>query len=389
VLLRVLTLALVLIAAPPARAALAPAEQIAALNAQREANGIPGDVVEVPGWTEGCRRHMAYIAANGGVLTHEEDPSLPGYTPDGAQTGRRSVITPLEDAFNAQGNAFEFAPLHLMQVLAPALTRMGVWGGCATTSPGYDRRAARPALFTYPGDGATSVYAFEQASELPFAPGDFVGLPQGTTTGPHLLVMALGTGPGRITGAGLIGPSGPVAIRSVDNLTPGLEGYMPPGGMIIPVSPLESGSYKAVATFQPGTGPALSAAWTISTNEPPPATVGSSSPAYTGVTLRLDKPRAAGRSVRFRLLASPSLVGRRASITTYRTLRSCARGTCRERRQGRRLRSVIGRLAVRQTITAPRPGKGRSIKVEVQTQAFERAGVSYAAGLAAGRWSGA
>jgi hypothetical protein len=386
--LRVLTLALVLLAAVPADAATEPAAQIAALNAQREANGIPAGIVEVPAWTEGCRRHMAYIAANGGVLTHEESASAPGYTPDGAETGRRAVITPLEDAFDAQGNAFEFAPLHLMQTLAPALTRMGVWGGCATTSAGYDRTAARPSLYTYPGNGATSVYQFETASELPFVPGDFAGLPQGTTTGPHLLVMALGTGPGHITGAGLIGPSGPVEIRSVDNLTSGLEGYMPPGGMIIPVRPLQDGSYKAVVTFQPAAGGAvLSSAWTFATNEPPAATVGSSSPASAGVSLRLDKPRPAGRSVAFRLLASPSLVGRRASITAYRLVRSCRRGTCRERQLGRRLRWAVGRLGATQTISVPRPGKGRAIKVVVQTRAFERAGVSYAAGLAIGRWS--
>lgn len=373
----------VLTCAPAAHAATGSAAQIAALNAQRADNGIPAGIVEVPAWSEGCRRHMAYIAANGGTLTHEESPSAPGYTHEGAQAGRHSVLTPLADAFNAHGNAFEFAPLHLMQVLSPALSRMGVWGGCATTSPGYDRRAARPALYTYPGDGATDVYPSMRATEMPFVPGDFVGLPQGTTTGPHIYLLPHGVGYGRITGAVVAGPAGPVQIRAVDNATQGLAAYMPPGAIIIPVAPLAAGHYRVTATFTPRGGAPLTRSWGFSAAAPAVApTVGSS---IAGVELRLDRPKRAGRNVRFRLLAGASLVGRRATITTTRVARSC--GTCRERRVGRRLRSVIGRLAASQTVTAPRPARGRTIRVVVQTAPFQNAGVSYSAGLAVGRWA--
>ena len=105
------------------------------------------------------------------------------------------------------------------------------------------------------------------------------------------------------------------------------------------------------------------------------------------MALRLERPRPAGRSVTFTLLAGQSLVGRRARITMYRVVRSCAGGTCRERVQGRRLRSVIGRLALTQRVTAPRPAKGRAIKVIVETQPFQVGSLSYAGGLAVGRWA--
>jgi hypothetical protein len=392
-----------LLAAVPADAAAAasPADQIAALNAQRAAHGIPAGIVEIPAWSEGCRRHMEYIAANGGVPTHEEISDHAGYSSDGAEIGRRAVITPLPEAFTPAANAFESAPLHLMQTLAPALSRMGVWGGCATTNLGYDRAAGSPAVFTYPGNGVTGFYVSEVAYELPKTPGDFVGLPQGTTTGPHILVMTLGTKPGRIASATLTGPAGPLDIRTVDNETGGLEGYMPPGGMIIPVAALaQATTYTASATFQPhggGVKDALTSTWSFTTVRPappvapaasPPAVVASQPPPAVATSLQLSHPRAAGRGVRFTLRADPRLVGQRAVVTIYRVARSCAGGTCRDRQKGRKLMSAIRRLAARQSLTAPRPTKGRAIVVLVQTKPFQRAGIGFAASQAVARWAG-
>lgn len=371
-----------------ARAATPTAQQIAALNVQRVANGIPAGIVEVPAWTQACHEHMDYIADNGGVLTHDEDPSKPGYTPEGAAIGNRSVLTPLADAFDARGNAFEFAPLHLMQTLEPALTKMGVWGGCATTLPGFDRKTSRPLLFTYPGNGANDVYVAEKAAELPFVPGDFAGLPQGTTTGPYLLVMSLGTDRGTITSARLASPAGPVAIRTVDNTTDTVGLYMPPGGMIIPISPLaRDTTYTASVTFQaPGAAP-LSRTWTFDTTVPgPPATSGGD--LTLPATLSLVRPHTRGRSVAFTLLAAGPLVGRRAAITTVHLARRCAAGRCRDVRSGHVLRSVLGSLAANQTITAPRPARGRTIEVRVRTQPFESAGLSYPASVAVVRFTG-
>ncbi len=146
------------------------------------------------------------------------------------------------------------------------------------------------------------------------------------------------------------------------------------------------------ATFVPSGGVALSRTWGFNAAAPrpataPAATTGSSAIAVTGVVLRVDNPRPSGRSVRFRVLAGASLVGRRATVTTYRVVRRCAGGTCRDRQHGKRLRSVIGRLAARQTIVAPRPARGRAIKVVVQTQPYASGGLSHAAGYAVSRWS--
>nr|MBA3746659.1 hypothetical protein [Solirubrobacterales bacterium] len=248
-------------------------EQITALNAQREAHGIPAGIVERPDWSEGCRRHMEYIAANGGTLTHEEQPDRPGYTVNGAMIGPRSVLSPEVEAFGAAGNAFETAPLHLMQVLAPALTQMGVWGGCATTSLGYSRKPAKAELFSYPGDGVGGVRESEIAAEAPFVPGDLVGLPMGTTTGPHVYVMSFGTGPGYLQSATIDGPGGPLELRVVDNETPRLEGLMPPGGILIPVAPLAaSATYNAAVTFQPREGgQPLTRRWSFSTGGAAPS----------------------------------------------------------------------------------------------------------------------
>ncbi len=393
----------------PASAAAAPAaEQIAALNAQREANGIPGGIVEQPDWSEACRRHMAYIAANGGELTHEEQPGKPGYTEDGALAGLRSVLSADPTAFGPQGNSFETAPLHLMQTLAPALSKLGVWAGCATTGLGMDRAAARPALFTYPGDATTGVARSTTASEMPFVPGDFVGLPQGTTTGVHLFVMSLGTAPGRLESAALSGPSGPVAIRTVDNSTPRLVGFMPPGGIIVPVAPLDDdASYTASATFQPDDGAPLSRTWSFGTGSAAPrasadaaeqsaataATAATAAAATTTTTvvlapaLRLSKARPSPRSVAFTLSVDRALVGRRARLSLQRLVRVCDGDVCRNRPLGRRTTTVIGRLAARQAVTTPRPATGRAVRVIVQTQAFTRGGVSHPAARVSGRWS--
>lgn len=256
---------------PAPASAQSSAEQVANLNAQRAAHGIPAGIVERPDWSEACRKHEAYQEQNGGELTHDEDPSRPGYTEDGAWAGSNSVLTGTPTAFNDTGNAFEHAPIHLMQTLAPPLSEMGVSGGCATTFPGYNRPGG-PVLFSYPGNGTTGHYFEETARELPFVPGDFVGLPEGTTTGPHLYVMSLGTPRGRLTGAVMAGPSGAVEVRTVDNSTEELGSYLPPGGIVIPVRPLAPRqTYTATASFAPDDGsPPLSLQWSFSTRGLPP-----------------------------------------------------------------------------------------------------------------------
>jgi hypothetical protein len=264
----------------PASAHVATASQaIAALNAQRTANGIPGGIVENPDWTKGCANHNAYMAANPdqwSVNPHDEDSSKPGYTPEGQFAARNAVLASGDGNFDAADkNPWESAPIHLMQLLGPALSSTGYAdhpGACMVTWPGYQRSAPEPVVYAYPGDGAT-IYTHEVAYEQPFTPGEFVGLPAGADTGPYIYVLVhSGTmgGRGKITAASLTGPDGAVEVRSVDNSTENDKGslgpYLPAGGMVIPVKPLKPGTtYSASVTFVTFGNATLTKSWSFKT----------------------------------------------------------------------------------------------------------------------------
>jgi hypothetical protein len=232
---------------------------VEALNAQRAANGIPGDVRENAEWSASCADHVAYMTATR-RLTHTEDPASPSYTASGSWAAENSVLA--AGAGWQDGDLFPDAPLHLIQLLSPELHEIGVAedGGylCITTWPGYRGTGLRkPTVFTYPGDGATGVLPSEAARELPFTPGDFVGLPQGTATGIDLMVFTEGLAhPGRahIVAAALRGPDGRVTVKTVDRTTPTVGAYLPPGsGFVIPVAPLRPGTaYRATVRFAGG-----------------------------------------------------------------------------------------------------------------------------------------
>ncbi|MBV8953945.1 MAG: hypothetical protein JO179_07395 [Solirubrobacterales bacterium] len=235
-----------------ARAATA-REMLARLNAQRSANGIPAGITENAAWSADCASHDHYMALNH-VLTHDERAGNPGYTAGGAFAGKNAVLS--ESADWDSGNPYEYAPLHLDQLLAPRLLRLGSADAegfsCTTTFPGWTRAAPRePTVHTYPGDGA-SIYASEVAHELPWTPGDLVGLGQPSRTGPALIVLA--DAPAQtpidnsatLTAASVTGPTGAVEVRTVDGTTALPQGgsfatlapYIAPGGFIIPVRPL-------------------------------------------------------------------------------------------------------------------------------------------------------
>ncbi|HEY8583314.1 MAG TPA: CAP domain-containing protein, partial [Capillimicrobium sp.] len=250
------------------------------LNADRQRHGLPAGVVERPDWTAACQQHVAYMDANDIWADHGTDLGKPGATPEGAWAGRNSVLGDRWEA-SAPGpevlrdgawtpepfTVYLDAPIHRMQLLAPALAELGAFDRCQTTWPGYTRPTPAPQLFTVPGDRYGYMPYEERALELPFVPGDFVGLPAGTTTGPHMFVMALGTARGHLASASLTGPEGPVEVRTVDNSTPDIGGYLPPGGVIIPVQPLQPLSdYTAAATFVDRKGVSLSRTWSFRTD---------------------------------------------------------------------------------------------------------------------------
>jgi hypothetical protein len=258
------------VAAGAARAAgtVTSADATRYLNEQRADNGIPAGIVDNPAWDTGCADHLVWEEENPSAANpHQETSGSPGYTPDGAAAGNNSVLAVGADWAQSPAypwdevNPWEMAPIHLMQLLSPDLSSTGwaddgtdicmiSWGGFKRPSP------AAPQLLTYPGAGTNFIYPSEVAAEWPFTPGDFVGLPDGTTTGPYLFVFGYGTGRGAITAASLTGPTGPVEVKTVDDTTTGADGdlgaYLPAGGMIIPVSPLVPGAtYRASVTFAP------------------------------------------------------------------------------------------------------------------------------------------
>ncbi len=259
-------------------------EAIDLLNAQRSANGLPASIVENPDWSSGCRQHLAYLDRNPDQWNsnaHDEEPGAPGFTASGREAAQSSVLDQLNGYAATRGsNPWESAPVHLMQLLAPALSVTGYAdtpGGCMWTFPGYQRVGPEPpVLYTYPGDG-TTIYPSMRADEEPFTPGEFVGIPRSTSTGPHLYVLPLGQDEGatrgRIVSASLTGPSGPVEVRTVDNTTAGSRGdvgsLMPSGGIVIPVRPLEpNATYAASASFVTGGGATLTRSWQFRTRLP-------------------------------------------------------------------------------------------------------------------------
>jgi hypothetical protein len=245
----------------PGGAAAATAQQtLAELNAQRAANGLPAGITESPTWSSDCQAHDAYMAMNGGTLTHSEVMGNPGYSAGGQYAAPRAVLA--KGTGWETGDPYEHAPLHLDQLLAPRLAVIGTadFDGftCTTTFPGWTRPAPPTlTIYTYPGPGAR-IYPNETADELPFSPASLIGLRP--KTGPNLFVFVDAPGqsatdnPATLSQATLTGPSGTVSVATVDgnNRVPGgpspscasgtLSCYIAPGGFIIPVTALQPGA---------------------------------------------------------------------------------------------------------------------------------------------------
>jgi hypothetical protein len=231
---------------PVGAEAISGPEIVGRLSQQREANGIPGGLVERSDWSADCAKHN-YYGAQSGELRHSEDPSSPFYSVEGNWAAENSVLA--SGTSWSHGNPWEEAPIHLIQMLAPQLSEMGAAENdnhdCATTWPGYQRpEPASLIAYSYPGNGVSGVVPAEKAFESPSVPGDQVGLPQGTTTGRHLLVYLSGVDPSDapdVTVTATLAAAGaPVDLRVVDSTNEEIGGYMPqPSAFLIPAQPLK------------------------------------------------------------------------------------------------------------------------------------------------------
>jgi hypothetical protein len=330
--------------------AATPAQAIANLNAQRAANGIPAGITENPVASKACADHNNYERLNGGELTHEEQPGNPGYTTDGNDAAEHSVLASGENWNSA--NPWETAPIHLAQLLDPYLAQMGVDDSdgfvCATTLPANTGDAAVfqgpfPAIsgYSYPGNGTSGWPTSETAAEGPFTPGDLVGLPQPTTTGPYLYVLFDGPWQGyggvyvKIDSATLTGPQGAVPIKTVDGTTQTstnggipLGDYIGSSAMVIPTVTLRAGTtYTAQVSGSVnynGTRP-VSESFTFTTagassglpvgGKPPGSGSAPAQPGTGKSHLRLSKGHRRHGVLTFTLTATGAYRGRRARIT--------------------------------------------------------------------------
>lgn len=271
---RFCSVALAVAAFAPAAGAATPAQIVARLNAERVANGIPGGVELNPAWTLGCRHHIRYEELNNIGWTHVETAGRPGYTADGRLAGLMGDQADTGSWDN--GDPYENLPLHLANLLLPSLQQIGAYEdgrrSCIEVTMGYSRPLTSDALFSAPGPGRTAVPTSQTVhGEDPASPGQVVGLPQGTTTGPTIYLFATGpwtaSPPIRLISARVTGPAGPVALRLVDPAShPAIARVVPIGVFfLIPVRPLAAGATYHVTATVAGRDDAMTKSWSFRT----------------------------------------------------------------------------------------------------------------------------
>ena len=256
---------------------------LAYLNAERARWGLPAGLTLNAVWSQGCAAHDAYLADNN-RLEHPEDSSLPGASPAGAWAGLHSILS--GGGWASGANPWEDAPIHLDQLYTPDLAVVGIDEShdraCTTTWPGIGSpQQPGGTIITYPGDGTSGLPPAERASESPFVPGKFVGVPEGKIAGRELFVYEerseclslFCTAPNalEVESATLTGPSGPVEVRTVGGNTPEVGSYLT-GAILIPVKPLAPNAvYTAEVTLAPyGELPAEHHRWSFRTGPPNP-----------------------------------------------------------------------------------------------------------------------
>ncbi|MDQ8043446.1 MAG: CAP domain-containing protein [Solirubrobacteraceae bacterium] len=222
-------------------------QMLGAINAQRASAGIPA-VSTRSDWSAACGQHDAYMAGNR-ILTHAEDSANSLFTQTGSWAASHSILARDSTGFASAGNPWTSSPLHQFQALHPWLRTTGIdvtnGYACMVTLAGRDGGYTDDAkLVTYPGFGGT-VPTSETARESPFVPGADVGLPEGTTTGPHLFIYPLGPqhyDKVDVRSASLTASDGSdVPLRWVDTTSARSGPYLAGGAILIPVSPLSEG----------------------------------------------------------------------------------------------------------------------------------------------------
>jgi Carboxypeptidase regulatory-like domain len=256
---------------PAATKAHQSARDLRRLNAERAADGLPAGLTLASRWSAECAAHDDYERGNG-VLTSSENPDSSGASVGGAWAGLNSDLA--GGRWTPTANPWENAPIHLLALLAPSLSVVGIDDSdgyqCVTTYPGLVRApTSTDRISTYPAGGAKHVAPSEQARESPFVPGQFVGIPSGRTAGRELFVYLnlahqTGQAPVHVLSAKLMAGGRAVAVRWVDSQTPTLGRYLP-GAILIPVRPLRPRTRYTAAVSMQDRSATLTRRWSFTT----------------------------------------------------------------------------------------------------------------------------
>jgi hypothetical protein len=344
-----------LIGAAPASATTA-GEAIGFLNQQRAANSLPANVALDAYRTTGCANHNRYMAQNG--IGHGEDPSKPGYTPEGADySNSGEVVAEGAVGWTAAANPWDTAPLHQTLIFDPKVNSAGYdeAEGFACMRFGFDfTTPPAPAFYAYTGNlGRTDVPPIVTVlGEGPYAPQEAVGIPQGRATGPNILFFSEGFGstnhavPGSFS---ITGPDGPVEARMVDSTTQGPGGSGPvfdTGGDLIPVKPLV-----------PLTNYDVAVTWESDTGQQMPQTLSFKTGGFLRA-LKLSLARKLSRGRKAKLTVPFEAVGQKATVKI-----SASRKTI-----------VLKR---KQSIKVPRAPRGGKVTVKVSVRSFTTADTKF------------
>jgi hypothetical protein len=364
----VAALAAALLVATPAHASTSE-EAVAFLNQQRQANSIPAGITVDAYRTTGCHNHNRYMEQNG--LGHMEDPSKPGYTPEGADyTNSGEVLAQGATGWTAGSNPWDAAPLHQSLLFDPRVNSAGYdeYDSFACMRFGFNFTSpAQPTFYAYTGNvGRTNVPFREFVyGEGPYAPQEAVGIPQGVPTGPNILFFTEGFGStNHAVLFNLIEAGGHgVDVKLVDSKTPpppngnGYQAFTT-GGDMIPVQPL-----------LPATSYTANVLWRNDDNgqQSPQSVPFKTSGKQQALALSLSKKLSkSGRKAT--LKAPAAAVGQRATVRIQLA------------KKGKSLKTVSSKtLALKrsQTVKVPAPSKGGKAAVRVTLPPFAAGDTRY------------
>jgi len=350
-----------LIGAAPASAVSAE-EAVQFLNQQRAANQLPAEFAVDQERTTGCKNHNHYMSLNGG-LQHGEEPGRPGYTEEGATISNGGeVLAQGGPDWSASTNPWDAAPLHQTILFHPSADSAGY-----ADSEGF--RCMR-VHYVFQQAPATAFYAYTSNTgrvdvppsvtvqgEGPYAPQEAVGIAQGVTTGPNILLFVDGFGStNHATSFSVTGPGGgEVETKMVDSTTPPPDGNtyraFQTGGDLIVVNPLDAFTdYTATVMWH-----------NDDTGEERAQTVAFKTAGFLrGLKLTLAKKLARGRKAK--LGADAEAVGQKATVKIQ------------TRKRGRKAKAFSTKkitLKRSQKIKLPkRPGRGGAVIVKVSVPPF-------------------